>query len=147
MAVGTRPEFDYPLAARVAPPTFAPLWMALSSKLSRPPPGRQGPLWGSYPSKTPARIKVAFGSNLAARFRSRKGPFTAHLSRWGVVRRRPANRTHSCHSDSGAGTALHERRPDVQPRRRERVKVPDTVEKVGFEVIVLAVAYSRKSAD
>src|SRR5215472_7535953 len=67
MAVGTRPEFDYPLAARVAPPTFAPLWMALSSKLSRPPPGHQGPLRGSYPSKTPARIKVAFGSTAAGR--------------------------------------------------------------------------------
>src|SRR5215471_3808393 len=36
MAVGTRPEFNYPLAARVVPPTFAPLWMAVFPQLSRP---------------------------------------------------------------------------------------------------------------
>src|SRR5215472_6086829 len=36
MAVGTRPEFNYPLAARVVPPTFAPLWMAAFPQLSRP---------------------------------------------------------------------------------------------------------------
>src|SRR5215469_1704421 len=84
MAVGTRPEFDYPLAARVAPPTFAPLWMALSSKLSRPPPGHQGLLRGSYPSKTPARIKVALGSNAAGFI-----PIEERLLTLRVIRRLP----------------------------------------------------------
>src|SRR6516165_8911803 len=32
---------------------------------------------------------------------------SAHLPRCGAVRQRPANRTHSCRSGSGAGTALH----------------------------------------
>ena len=43
----------------------------------------------------------------SADYAVRGRPETAHLSRCGAVQRRPANRTHSRHSGSGAGTGLH----------------------------------------
>src|SRR6516165_6221108 len=45
MDVGTRPDFDYSLAARVAPLTFAPLWMAAFHLWTTP--FRQGKTLGS----------------------------------------------------------------------------------------------------
>ena len=45
MDVGTRPDFDYSLAARVAPLTFAPLWMTAFHLWTTP--FRQGKTLGS----------------------------------------------------------------------------------------------------
>src|SRR5215470_1572503 len=126
MAVGTRPEFDYPLAARVAPPTFAPLWMALSSKLSRPPPGHQGPLRGSYPSKTPARIKVAFGSKIGIGGHLAAPPLPHHRAygsvprRFDRVKRGQERRVGEDRDRRNRGCAGPVGRPDVRTCARNR---------------------------